>query len=122
MQGKNSVERLAPVLIAACCILCAGCATPISVIPYTDARYEPTDAVAVLRTAPPQGGYIEIAQIEASARDGRAVLHMRRKARELGAHALIILGETFRCTVYSEYSTIAVKKLIAIAVRYTDTP
>ncbi len=90
----------------ACSLFCilimfmSGCAPAIRVMHFTDSTYSPTGRVEVFRTALPQRPYTEIAQLETSAHDEKAVSLLRAKAREIGADAIILIGEAYRGTSY----------------------
>ena len=77
-------------------LLIVGCALPIRVTPYTTIQYEATQNVEVMRTKPPDREYIEIAELRTrvgAANRHLALPNMVEKAKQIGADAIILLGE-----------------------------
>jgi len=90
---------------------------------YTDQTFEPTVEVEVFHTIPPKKDYIELGLL--SAEDGDdAVSDLKNKAKEIGANAIIILGEKNKGTVAIPIGNMAygvpVNELEAVAIRYKD--
>jgi len=69
----------------------AGCAT-VNFTPHRDLTFEPTTEVEVLQEEPTEE-YVVLGEMWVPSDDTDGVLKMRQKAMEVGAHAIILLGE-----------------------------
>lgn len=105
----------------------SSCATTprIKVMRYSETTYSPTSAVEVLRTKPSERPYEEIAELSIQLRpvdEEMVIVHLKEKAKSLGADALLIIGENTRGAVAIPTGTIAVavpiRFLNAVAIRY----
>ncbi len=105
----------------------AACAPSSSVrfARYTEASYSPTADVEVLRTKPADRPYVELGELRLRVKKSNeddAILSLKQKAREIGADAIVILGEQTRGAVMVPVGTIAVaapiRILIAVAIHY----
>lgn len=90
---------------------------------YTDQTFEPTKEVKVFQTNLPEKDYIELGLL--SAETGKnAIIDLQNKAKEIGANAIIILGERNKGTVAMPIGNMAygvpVNKLEAVAIRYKN--
>jgi len=92
---------------------------------YTTDSFRPTSQIDVLHTKPVEKNYIEIAEISIRLNKKTreyGVAYLREKAMELGADAIILLGERSRGTVIIPVSSMLLaaplKDLCAIAIKY----
>jgi hypothetical protein len=92
---------------------------------YTNADYPPTTEIEVLRTKPADRLYIELGEISlrlTKSNESDAILMLKEKAKEIGANAILILGEQTRGAVAfpAGYMAVAVpiRDLVAVAIRY----
>jgi hypothetical protein len=106
---------------------------------YNSNIYPPTDSIEVLRNKPVEREFIELGELSIEIKKGilfgneeDAVLDLIGKAKEIGADAIIILGESSDGettvpikNVYTgqtiSYETIENKNLKAIAIKYKNT-
>lgn len=90
---------------------------------YTDQTFEPTKEVEIFQTKPPEKDYIELGILSVEAGDD-AIIDLKNKAREIGANAIIILGEKNKGTVAVPIGNMAygvpVNELEAVAIRYKN--
>ena len=109
-------------------IMFFGCALPIRVMSYSDNKYPATQNVDVFRTKPVDKKYIEIAELRtrvgALNRD-KAIVNLRKKAMEIGADAIILLGEenqgmALLNTTSSMPIATNLTDMVVIAIVYTD--
>lgn len=108
-------------------LLAAGC-TPVTVMRYNKV-YPPTSSVEVFRTARPERPYTEIAELEVRSHK-KAIESLVKKARELGADAIIVMGE--RTTIMALDQPFAydpyglgpgmgqIRTTWGVAIKYTD--
>lgn len=126
-------RSLRTVSLAACatalCLAFAGCAGMYGVrTTMYRAAFAPTSSVEVFRLKAPARPYVEIAQLQ-TYNDEKAVSRLVGRAREIGANAIVILGEKvegadvtptfddrFRGT--RSYETTYLTDLVAVAIRY----
>ncbi len=107
------------VLILVFFIVLTSCAYHIKVQRYTETVYPASSNVEVMRTAPPQRGYMEIAQLETSSSDKEAIINLKKRAGELGADAIIILGEEYRGSVLVTNVSVPINMICVVAIKYT---
>jgi len=119
------MKKIAGVLIIAALLL--GCATSpqVKVMRYTTEIFQPTSRIEVLHTKPVGRDYIEIGEISIRLKkstEENAVVYLKEKARELGADAIIIMGDRSRGAVAVPIGSMAVavpiRELYAIAIKY----
>jgi hypothetical protein len=107
-------------------LLIVGCALPIRVTPYTTMQYEATQNVEVMRTKPPDREYIEIAELRTrvgAANRHLALPNMVEKAKQIGADAIILLGEQEQGKVLTGMGTAvpvaaSIMDMVGIAIKY----
>jgi hypothetical protein len=119
---------LLQLMAAACLVACASqdvTERKVRVMRYSEATYAPTSVVEVLRTKPSERPYEELAELSIRLRradEEMAVVHLKEKAKSLGADALIIIGESSRGAIAIPVGTAAVavpiRSLSAVAIRY----
>ncbi len=64
----------------------------VNLTPYQELDFPPTTQVAVLRSAPTRP-YTVLGEMWVPANDSDGVLDMREKAMEIGADAIVLLGD-----------------------------
>jgi len=101
------------------------CAPTARFARYTDLSFPSTTEVEVLRTKPADRPYIELGEIRLQLKKSNeddAILVLREKAKEVGADAIVILGEQSRGAVLLPMGSMTVavplRDLVAVAVRY----
>lgn len=106
-------------------VLLTGCAQPIKFARYTETTYPPTTEVEVLRTKPADRAYVELGEIRLRLKRSNeedAILLIKQKAREVGANAIVILGEESRGAMLMPAGNMAmavpIRVLVAVAIRY----
>jgi len=92
---------------------------------YTSSQYAPTTDVEILQIKPPDRRFKEIGLLSIrlhNNRDENAVLYLVERAREIGADAIVILGEISAGSVAMPLGTMFVavplRDLQALAIRY----
>ena len=70
----------------------AGCQAAVNLTPYRELTFPPSTEVEVLQGEPSQP-YEALGEMWVDARDPEGVLKMRQKAMEIGADAIILLGD-----------------------------
>jgi hypothetical protein len=106
-------------------LLFAACVPRPQVMLYTNFDFMPTSSVEVLRTRPAEREYIELAEVSLRltyTNRNNAVFILSEVARNLGADALILLGEKDSGSVilpfFGAYISEKTEKLVGIAIRY----
>lgn len=103
-------------------VILSGCTTPVKVTRYTTAVFPPTHHVEVLHTKAPNRDYVELGELSVKANDEEAIKHLTEKAKELGADAILLLGErqqgSIAMPVGQMWMAIPAKRLTAVAIRY----
>lgn len=106
-------------------IFLIGCSTPVKVMRYTTEIFPPTQKVEVLRTKSIERDYIEIGEVSIRLKkstESNAVALLAEKAKELGADAIILMGERSRGAVAmpvgSMIAAVPLRELYGIAIRY----
>jgi len=102
-----------------------GCATKANVMRYTIETFPPTHHVEVFRSKVIDRDYIEIGEVSVRLKKStkeNAVALLVNKAKELGADAIILVGERSKGAVAMPIGNMAVaipiKELCAIAIKY----
>lgn len=92
---------------------------------YTEVTYPPTSEVDVLRTKPADRLYVELGEIRLrlnKTNEDNAIIILKEKAKELGANAIVILGEQSRGAAFVPAGNMAIavplRDLVAVAIRY----
>ena len=108
----------------------SACMPSVHVMRYTAAIFPPSSNVEILRTKPADREYVEIGEVSIWLKEGvlyqglrdNAVLMLAQKAKDLGADALILIGERQRGGTYVPVgrSVVAVNRqdLIGVAIKY----
>ncbi len=106
-------------------LLLCGCGTTAKVMRYSTETYTPTQNVEVLRTKPVNREYVELGEVSVRLKkstEENAVALLVEKAKEMGADAIIIIGERSRGAVAMPVgSMIAVshlREIYAVAIKY----
>ena len=74
-------------------ILCIfGCSPSVEFMRYVDETYPQTQSVEVLRNKPVERDFVEIGELSVES-EKDAIILLKEKAKEIGADAIIILGE-----------------------------
>ena len=115
------------VVLAAILVLLVACAPAPAArfTRYTETTYPSTREVEVFRTKPADRPYVELGEIRLRLQKGNendAILLLKEKVREVGADAIVILGEESRGTVILPAGNMAVavplRDLVSVAIRY----
>lgn len=118
------------VFVFAFILALSACMPSVHVMRYTTALFPPSSNVEILRTKPADREYIEIGEVSIRLKEGalyqrlrdNAVLMLAEKAKELGADALILIGERQRGATYVPVgrSVVGVNKqdLVGVAIKY----
>lgn len=95
---------------------------------YTENTYQPTKSIEVLRNKPVEKEFVELGELSLRIKKGlfsnqeEAVLQLKEKAKEIGADAIIILGEESEGNVIVPigdlYTSVDKRYLKAIAIKY----
>jgi uncharacterized protein YigA (DUF484 family) len=119
------MQRL--VVLATILVLLVACA-PASAARftrYTETTYPSTREVEVLRTKPVDRPHVELGEIRlriGKSNENDAILLLKEKAREVGADAIVILGEESRGTVMLPAGgmvfAVPLRDLVSVAIRY----
>ncbi len=122
---QKGQAMIRPVFLALIIFGLAACASSPRFAKYTDVTYPPTTEVEVLRTKPADRPYIELGELRLrikKSNEDDAILFLKAKAMEIGADAIVILGEQSRGAVVIPTGTIAmaapIRYLVAVAIRY----
>jgi hypothetical protein len=108
-------------------VLLAGCAQQPTTrfARYTEVTYPPTAEVQVHRTKPSDRAYVELGEVRLRLNKGNeddAILFLNNKAREVGANAIVILGEESRGAALVPIDNMAmavpIRDIVAVAIRY----
>jgi uncharacterized protein YbjQ (UPF0145 family) len=109
-------------------LLLSGCATTTTrptVMKYTSEAFQPTKHIEVLHTKPAARDYIEIGEVAIRLKkttQENAVALLSEKAKELGADALVIIGERSKGAVAmpvgSLFVAVPLRELYGVAIKY----
>ena len=112
--------------------ICA-CSPSVKFMKYSENIYTPTDSIEVLRNKPIEKNYIELGELSIKVKSGdeNSVLRLVDKAKEIGANAIIILGESsegettfpvknFYTGQTMFYTSVEKMYLKAIAIKYKN--
>ena len=112
-------------IIASLFLSLTACAPQIRFMRYTSSDYLPTTNVEVLQIKPPNRLFKELGvfSVRLNKRtEENAVLYLVERAREIGADAIVILGEVSAGAVAMPAGSLAVtvplRDLQALAIRY----
>lgn len=78
------------------------CAPQVKFLKYTEQNFEQTSEVEIFQTNPPKDEYIEMGVLSIRIKkqnEDDVIINLRKKAKEIGADAIIILGEKTEGTV-----------------------
>jgi type IV pilus biogenesis protein CpaD/CtpE len=107
-------------------LLLSGCSTTQpTVMKYTSEAFQPTQHIEIFHIKPPARDYIEIGEVSIRLKKStqeNAVALLSEKAKELGADALVIIGERSKGAVAMPVGSLAVavplRELYGIAIKY----
>jgi len=109
-------------------IFFSGCSPSVNFMKYSEDNYQPTNSVEVLRNKPIEKEFVELGELSLQIKKGifsnkeEAVLKLKEKAKEIGADAIIILGEDSEGSVIVPigdlYISVDKRYLKAIAIKY----
>lgn len=104
------------------------CSPSVNFMKYNDDNYPPTNSVEVLRNKPVEKEFVELGELSLQVKKGifsnqeEAVLNLKEKAKEIGADAIIILGEESEGSVIlpigNLYTSVDKRYIKAIAIKY----
>lgn len=113
------MKRLA--IIASLFLALTGCASQIRFMRYTSSDYPPTGDVEVLQIKPPNKQFRELGVLSVRLNkhtEENAVLYLVERAREIGADAIVIMGEVSAGAVLVGAVAVPLRDLQALAIRY----
>ena len=112
-------------VIVSLCLVAGACALQIRFMRYISFQYAPTTDVEILQIKPPDRRFKEIGLLSIrlhNNRDENAVLYLVERAREIGADAIVILGEisggSVAMPVGTMFVAVPLRDLQALAIRY----
>jgi hypothetical protein len=114
-------------LLAILLLLTVSCIKPpsVQVMRFIEESFPQTQNVEVLRTAPSEKEYVEIGEISlrvGSANRPNAILQISEKAKELGADAIILMGERNTGAVAlpmgNAMTAVTLQEIYVIAIKY----
>lgn len=107
-----------------------GCSPSVNFMRYNDSNYSPTNSVEVIRQKPIDKEFIELGELSIRVKKGifsnqeDVILKLKEKAKEIGADAIIILGENSEGSVIVPigdlYTSVDKRYLKAIAIKYKE--
>lgn len=102
-----------------------GCASPTPrFIPYTEVAYAPSETVLVLHAMPSDRTYVELGEVSVlvgMSNQGTHVMALRNMASQIGAHAIVLLGDRYTAAPVTRIRVTPMREAIAIAIRYTPS-
>jgi hypothetical protein len=118
------MKTIIPAIIFLSILFC-GCSPSVNFMKYIDENYPPTNSVEVLRSKPASRDYIELGELSLKIKksnEDQAVLKLKEKAKEIGADAIILLGENSEGSVLvpigNLYASVDMRYIKAIAIKY----
>ena len=106
----------------------SACSPSVNFMKYSEVNYPPTNSVEVLRNKPVEKEFVELGELSLQIKKGifgnqeEAVLNLKKKAKEIGADAIIILGEESEGNVIvpigDSYTSVDKRYIKAIAIKY----
>ena len=125
---KKYLQMRKPITAVLLALLVAGCATTnVKVMRYTTEIYAPTQpsSVEILRTKIEGRPYTEIGEVSLrikKSNEETAVAMLREKAAQLGANALILMGERSVGAIAMPVGSMAVavplREIYGVAIKY----
>lgn len=119
--------NLIKIFVVVVSVLFTACATTPTVrfMRYSDIQYPPTSNVQVLQIKPPDRAFRELGvlsiRLKRDTQDD-AILYLVNRAKEIGADAIVVLGEVSAGAVAIPMGNMAVavplRDLQALAIRY----
>jgi len=107
-----------------------GCSPSVDFMKYSEDIHPPSDSVEVLRNKPIEKEFVELGELSIQIKKGifsnqeGAVLKLKEKAKEIGADAIIIIGEESEgnliVPIGDLYTTVDKRYLKAIAIKYKN--
>lgn len=111
-------------------MIISGCSPSVNFMKYNDDNYPPTNSVEVLRNKPVEKEFTELGELSIQVKKGifsnqeEVVLKLKEKAKEIGADAIIILGEESEGSVIVPigklYASVDKRFIKAIAIKYIN--
>lgn len=108
----------------------SGCSPSVNFMKYNEDNYPPTNSVEVLRNKPVEKEFVELGELSIQVKKGilgnqeEVVLKLKEKAKEIGADAIIILGEESEGSVIVPigklYTSVDKRYIKAIAIKYKN--
>jgi uncharacterized protein YbjQ (UPF0145 family) len=106
-------------------VLIAGCAAKPRVMFYSTEKYPPSSHVEILHVVPSDKQFIEIGEVSVRLKkftEETAMIRLKEKAAEIGADALLVMGERNRGAVAVPAGNMAIAvplvELYGIAIKY----
>lgn len=106
-------------------LLFYSCSPIVNFMKYSEDIYPPTNSIEVLRNKPIEKEYVELGELSLKIKKSNqeeAVLLLKEKAKEIGADAIIILGEESEGSVIMPignlYASVDRKSIKAVAIKY----
>ena len=108
-------------------LLFLSCSPSVNFMKYIEDNYPPTNSVEVLRKKPVEKEFVELGELSLRIKKSNqeeAVLFLKEKAKEIGADAIILLGEDSEGSVIvpigNLYISVDRKSINAIAIKYLN--
>jgi len=112
------------ILLVCLTTILVGCSPSVRVIRYNNKVYTTTTAVDVFRTKPPDRRYDEIGELEVKSKYDDAVELLVEKAKEIGADAIILMGDRQSGALAVPIGELvyakSIMKLWAVAIKYKE--
>jgi len=123
MKSKTFIPIIFLLLLSSAC-------HSVSFISYRDESYPASSSIEVFRSKSIEKEYIELGELSLRVKNGlfgnqdEVVLKLKEKAKEIGADAIIILGEETEGNVIvpigNLYNSIDKRYIKAIAIKYKN--
>ncbi|MBK6912533.1 MAG: hypothetical protein IPJ03_19395 [Ignavibacteriales bacterium] len=117
-------------LIVISTIFLSACSPSVNFMKYSEDTFPPSNSVEVLRNKLVEKDFVELGELSLQVKKGifsnqeEAVLKLKEKAKEIGADAIIILGEESEGSVIVPigklYTSVDKRYIKAIAIKYKN--
>jgi|SRR3990170_6994755 len=122
------MKAIISIVILFIALFISACSPSVNFMKYSDDNYPPTNSIEVLRNKPVEKEFVELGELSLQVKKGifsnqeEAVLNLKEKAKEIGADAIIILGEESEGSVIipigNLYTSVDKRYIKAIAIKY----
>jgi len=124
------MKAIIPIVIFLSAVFLSACSPSVNFMKYSEENYPPTNSVEVLRNKPVEKEFIELGELSIQVKKGifsnqeEVVLKLKEKAKEIGADAIIILGEESEGSVIvpigNLYTSVDKRFIKAVAIKYRN--